>query len=82
MATYQEQLERLRREREAKEKAEAERLAKQMTPEQIKNWRGILMNMGLGPYALIMPEEMVQEIRDRIQDRINAECSDAAKEQP
>lgn len=73
MATYQEQLDRLRREREAKEKAEAERLAKLMTPEQIKNFRGVLAHM-VGPYAYIMPDAMVEEFRDRIQDRINAEC--------
>jgi DNA-binding GntR family transcriptional regulator len=84
MATYQEQIERLRLAREAKEKAEAERLAKQMTPEQIKNFRQVLAHM-VGPYAYIMPDAMVEEFRDRIQDRINAECAAAdsrTKEKP
>ena len=41
-----------------------------MTPEQIKNWREILCVM-LGPYALIMPEEMVYKFRDKFQDKAN-----------
>jgi DNA-binding FadR family transcriptional regulator len=73
MATYQEQIERLRLAREAKEKAEAELLAKQMTPEQIKNFRQVLAHM-VGPYAYFMPDAMVQEFRDRIQERLNAEA--------
>lgn len=77
MATYQEQLDRLRQQREAREKAEAERKALEMTPDQITNWRGILRHM-VGPYALIMPDSMVQEFRDRFQDRINDELSVAA----
>ena len=37
-----------------------------LTPEQIKNWRTILV-LQYGPYALIMPDEQVQLIRDRMQ---------------
>lgn len=74
MATYQEQIRRRAVEREAKEKAEAERLANQMTPEQIKNWRQILLHM-VGPFALLMEDEMVQEFRDRIQARVHEELN-------
>lgn len=75
MATYQEQLERLRREREAREKADAENKARQMTPEQIKNWREVLVRV-VGPFAYVMPETMVREFRDRIQRDINTQFPD------
>ena len=82
MATYQEQLERMRIEREAKEKIEAERKASQLSPDQVSHWRLVLANMGI-PFAMSMPVEMVQRFRDGIQARINAEYgSDAAVEQP
>lgn len=77
MATYQEQLAKRAAEREAKAKAEAERVANQLNPEQIKMWRQVLVQF-VGPFALIMPEPMVQEFRDRFQKRINRECSNAA----
>jgi sugar-specific transcriptional regulator TrmB len=69
MATYQEQLERLRKRREEKERADAEREAQKLSPEQVANWRQVLLRV-VGPYALIMPEAMVQEFRDRIQERV------------
>jgi len=37
-----------------------------LTPEQIENWRKILVRR-LGPYALIMPVEKIQAIRDKMQ---------------
>lgn len=37
-----------------------------LTPEQIQNWRMVLCGM-IGPYALIMPAEMVQEWKDKFQ---------------
>lgn len=37
-----------------------------LTDEQVENWRRVLCAM-FGPYALIMPREQVQAIRDRIQ---------------
>lgn len=43
----------------------------ELTPEQIKNWREAL-SLTLGPYALIMPVEKVQEFRDLYQKRIDA----------
>ena len=72
MATYQEQLERYRAAREAKEKAEAERKARMLSPEQIKNWRGVLFRI-VGPYAHIMPDEMVQEFKDRFAQQLGDE---------
>lgn len=41
-----------------------------MTPEQIENWRAVLCGM-IGPYALIMPVEMVQAIKDKIQSQVD-----------
>ncbi len=66
MATYQEQIERNRRKKEMRARNDAEDAAKKLSPEQIKNWRDVLYHM-VGPYALVMPEEMVQEFRDRFQ---------------
>lgn len=43
-----------------------------MTPEQISNFRKVLVGM-IGPYALIMPDKDVVEARDMIQARINRE---------
>lgn len=72
MATYQEQIERNRKQREEREKAEAERKASQLGPEQIKLWRTVLAQM-VGPFAHVMPEAMVQQFRDRIQERLDKE---------
>ena len=72
MATYQEQLARRKAEREAKEKLEAERKARALSPEQIENWRKALTEI-VGPFALVMPESMVQEFRDLIQQRLDRE---------
>lgn len=69
MATYQEQIEKRRLEREAKEKAEA---ASKLSPDQVAHWRLVLANMGI-PFAMSMPVDMVQRFRDGLQARINAE---------
>lgn len=45
--------------------------AGRLTPEQVKNWRNMLLGM-IGPYALIMPVEDVQRFRDMMQARANA----------
>lgn len=37
-----------------------------LTPEQIKNWRNVLLGM-IGPYAMLMPDADVQMMRDRMQ---------------
>ena len=41
-----------------------------LTPEQIENWRKTLCGM-LGPYALIMPDEEVQMMRDKMQSKVD-----------
>jgi hypothetical protein len=41
-----------------------------LTPEQIKNWRNVLLGM-LGPYALLMPDEDVQKMRDNMQSHFS-----------
>ena len=49
-----------------------------LTPEQIKNWRRV-MSVMRGPYALIMPDEEVQALRDKFQELIDdlEEATDA-----
>jgi hypothetical protein len=39
-----------------------------LSAKQIKNWRKILCRM-FGPYALMIPEEEVQSIRDKMQNK-------------
>ena len=75
MATYQEQLAKTRALKEAKAKAEAEEKARQLTPEQVEHWRGVLAHMGI-PFARSMPVEMVQRFKDAIQARMNAYFGD------
>ena len=41
-----------------------------MTPEQIKNFRSVLVGM-IGPYALIMPDEEIVAMRDKFQERLD-----------
>ena len=41
-----------------------------LTPEQIKNWRIVLCGM-IGPYAMIMPDDDVQAIKDKMQKDAN-----------
>ena len=43
---------------------------KQLTEEQIKNWRRVLIGI-FGPYALIMPKEQIQAHRDQMQESAN-----------
>ena len=42
-----------------------------MTKEQIENWRKVLV-LTFGPYALIMPDEDIIKLRDKMQDKINS----------
>jgi len=72
MANYQEQIERLNRMKESKEKAETEN---KLSSDQIANWRIVLRNIGI-PLAMSMPESMVQKFRDAFQKRIEAEITD------
>lgn len=41
-----------------------------LTPEQIKNWREILVGQ-IGPYASIMSDEAIQAMRDMMQTRVD-----------
>lgn len=41
-----------------------------LSPEQIQNWRKALVLI-LGPYALIMPDELVQKFRDKMQKELD-----------
>jgi len=44
----------------------------ELTKEQIEHWRKALMSI-LGPYALIMPVEEIQHIRDIAQKKADEE---------
>ena len=50
-----------------------------LTPVQIDNWRRVLCAY-LGPYALIMPQEMVQAWRDKMQDEVDKAGADKGEE--
>ncbi len=41
-----------------------------MTPEQINNFRTVLVQI-IGPYALLIPDEEVVKLKDNFQARIN-----------
>lgn len=43
-----------------------------LTPSQIENWRKVLLGL-VGPYALIMPDEEVEQIRATIQSQLSDE---------
>lgn len=43
----------------------------ELSPEQVKNWRNAMFGM-LGGYALIMPVEQIQQLRDKMQEWANA----------
>jgi hypothetical protein len=42
-----------------------------MTKEQIENWRDALVRM-IGPYALMMPDEEIEKIRDMVQNGVDS----------
>lgn len=50
-----------------------------LTPEQIQNWRRVMVGM-LGPYALIMSDEDVQRMRDKMQEWCNEAALTQGKE--
>lgn len=39
---------------------------KQLTSEQIENWRTVLCGQ-IGPYAFMMPDEEIQQLREKMQ---------------
>ena len=44
-----------------------------LTPEQIENWRKVLLRM-IGPYALIAPPEDIQAMRDKMQKNFKTQA--------
>lgn len=44
-----------------------------LTDEQVANWRKVMCSV-LGPWALIMPREDVERLRDKMQALCNAEA--------
>jgi DNA-binding transcriptional regulator YiaG len=71
MATYQEQIANAKRAKEAKAKAEAERAAQELSPEQVKNWREALA-LTIGPYAHVMHEDYVRALHAAFRERLKA----------
>ena len=41
-----------------------------LTPEQIENWRKVLVGL-IGAYALLMSVEEIEKFRDRLQQKID-----------
>ena len=41
-----------------------------LSPEQIENWRKVMVGR-LGPYALIMPADQIEVLRDKMQTFVN-----------
>lgn len=46
-------------------------MEEKLNPSQIANWRKILCSMGLGPWAVIMPESDIEIIRKKFQEMFN-----------
>ena len=44
-----------------------------LTSEQIENWRLAMLPV-IGPYALVMSEEDIQSMRDKLQKRLDVEA--------
>jgi len=49
-----------------------------VTPEQIENFRSVLVQI-IGPFALLMPDEDVVKMKDNFQARVDAEAANIAK---
>ncbi len=60
MATYQEQLDCIRREKEDKKRAD------EMSKDQTKNWRIVLESMGV-PFVSSLSDEAINELRKILQ---------------
>lgn len=52
-------------------------MSEELSEEQIKNWRRVLIGM-FGPYALLMPKEQIQLFRDRLQGGLTQDALDPA----
>ena len=46
--------------------------SEKLTPEQIQSWRTAMVGL-LGPYALIMSDEDVQRLRDKMQEHLDSD---------
>ena len=73
-----------KREWDLKEKKRKEEEAKkpksingQLTDEQVENWRRVLCNT-IGPFALIMPREDIQKLRNKMQNDVDEELVTSA----
>lgn len=49
-------------------------MSEQLTPEQLANWRRVLLSM-LGPYALLMSDAEIQAYRDKMQASLGEEAT-------
>ena len=49
-----------------------------LTPEQIENWRQVLCGM-IGPFALIIPAEMIQAYKDKLQAQVDKADEESKK---
>lgn len=59
-------------------------MSEELTPAQVEHWRKVLFSM-VGPYALLMTAEQIQQYRDTFQANINkaiAEESPQPKARP
>ena len=45
-------------------------MSKKLTETQLENWRKIL-SIQFGPYAYLMPEEEVQTLKEKMQEKMN-----------
>ena len=50
-------------------------MSEELSEEQIKNWRRVLIGM-FGPYALLMPKEQIQLFRDRLASGLTRRAAD------
>ena len=71
MATLQDELiaKGLAKEMPGRSRIDTNEDSNKLTPEQIKNWREVLCH-SLGPYALIAPDEQIQQWRDKLQQDV------------
>jgi len=49
-----------------------------LNPEQIKNWRNTLVG-SIDSFAFLLPDDIIQRIRDELQSRVDAETKPEPK---
>jgi hypothetical protein len=47
-----------------------------LTPDQIANWRKMLLGL-VGPYAMLMSDEEIHRVRDDLQSRVGEESDES-----